>query len=88
MGKRFSTVQDTQKVSLSYMEKRSGRREVEVTRSRGGIKRGESNLASKAWNTQRGSWSYREKKRGSKEIEVTRRRREGSGQKERDRSSQ
>ena len=45
--KRFSTVRDTQRGSQSYMEKRSGRREIEVTRRRrGGIKRGESNLAS------------------------------------------
>ena len=34
MEKRFSTVRDTQKVSLSYMEKRRGRREIEVTRRR------------------------------------------------------
>ena len=47
MEKRFSTVRDTQKGSLSYMEKRRGRKEIEVTRMRrGGIKRGESNLAS------------------------------------------
>ena len=47
MEKRFSTVRDTQKGLLSYMEKRRGRREIEVTRRRrGGIKRGESNLAS------------------------------------------
>ena len=50
MEKRFSTVRDTQKGSLSYMEKRRGRREIremEVTRRRrGGIKRGESRLAS------------------------------------------
>ena len=46
--KRFSTVRDTQRGSQSYMEKRRGRREMEVTRMRrGGIKRGESNLASK-----------------------------------------
>ena len=45
--KRFSTVQDTQRGSQSYMEKRRGRREIKVTRRRrGGIKRGESNLAS------------------------------------------
>ena len=45
--KSFSTVRDTQKVSQSYMEKRRGRRELEVTRMRsGGIKRGESKLAS------------------------------------------
>ena len=47
MEKRFSTVRDTQKDSQSYMEKRRGRREIEVTRrKRGGIKRGENNLAS------------------------------------------
>ena len=45
--KRFSTVRDTQRGSQSYMEKRRGRREIELTRRRkGGIKRGESNLAS------------------------------------------
>ena len=43
----FSTVRDTQKGSQSYMEKTRGRREREVTRRRrGGIKRGESKLAS------------------------------------------
>ena len=47
MEKRFSTMRDTQKGSLSYMEKRRGRREIEVTRwRREGIKRGESKLAS------------------------------------------
>ena len=47
MVKRFSTVRDTQRGSQSYMEKRRGRREIEVTRRRrGGIKGGESNLAS------------------------------------------
>ena len=47
MVKRFSIVRDTQRGSQSYMEKRRGRREIEVTRRRrGGIKRGESNLAS------------------------------------------
>ena len=47
MEKRFSTMRDTQKSSLSYLEKRRGRREIEVTRKRrGGIKRGKSNLAS------------------------------------------
>ena len=45
--KRFSTVGDTQRGSQSYMEKRRGRREIEVTkRRRGGIKRRERNLAS------------------------------------------
>ena len=48
MMKRFSTVRDTQRGSQSYMEKRRGRREIEVTRRRGGgVKRRESNLASK-----------------------------------------
>ena len=31
MVKRFSTVRDTQRGSQSYMEKRRGRREIEVT---------------------------------------------------------
>ena len=45
--KRFSIVKDAQRGSQSYMEKRRGRREIEVTRRRRGvIKRGESNLAS------------------------------------------
>ena len=45
--KRFSTMRDTQRGSQSYMEKRRGRREIEVTRRRReGIKKGESNLAS------------------------------------------
>jgi len=45
--KSFSTVRDTQRGSQSYMEKRRGRREIEVTRRRrGGIKRGGSKLAS------------------------------------------
>ena len=47
MVKRFSTVKDIQRGSQSYMEKRRGRREIEVTRRRiGEIKSGESNLAS------------------------------------------
>ena len=47
MKKNFSTVRDTQRGSQNYMEKRRGRREIEVTRRRrGGIKRGESKLAS------------------------------------------
>ena len=47
MEKRFSTVRSTHRGSQSYMEKRRGRREIEVTRMRrGGIKRGLSNLDS------------------------------------------
>ena len=50
MVKRFSTVRDTQRgshVTQSYMEKRRGRREIEVTRrKREGIKRSENKLTS------------------------------------------
>ena len=47
MMKSFSTVRDTWRGSQSYMEKKRGRREIEVTRRRiGGIKGGESILAS------------------------------------------
>ena len=82
--KRFCIVRDTQRGSQNYIEKRRGRREIEVTRRRrGGIKRGESNLASNQFlfcspqsNTQRGSQSSINR-RGRKEIEVTRRRRGG-----------
>ena len=46
MVKRFSTVRAPREVH-SYIEKRRGRREIEVTRRRRGeIERGESNLAS------------------------------------------
>ena len=45
--KSFSTVRDSQRGSQSYMEKKRGTKEIEVTRSRRGrIKRGESKLAS------------------------------------------
>ena len=47
MMKSFSTVRDIWRGTQSYMEKRRGRREIEVTgRRRGGVKRGESKLAS------------------------------------------
>ena len=47
MMKSFSTVTDTRRGTQSYMEMTGGRREVEMTRRRrGGIKRGESKLAS------------------------------------------
>ena len=35
--KSFSTVRDTQRSSQSYVEKRRGRREIEVTRRRRGV---------------------------------------------------
>ena len=74
MMKSFSTVRDTHRSSQSYMEKRRGKREIEVTRRRnGGIKRGESKLdsnqfplCSQVWNPQRGSQSYTEKRIGRK----------------------
>ena len=45
--KSFSKVRDTWRGTQNYMEKRRGKKELEAARrSRGGIKRGESNLAS------------------------------------------
>ena len=44
MEKRFSTIKDMQKGSLSYMEKRRGRREIEVTRRRRGGSKGERQI--------------------------------------------
>ena len=41
MVKRLSTVRDTQRVSQRYMEKRRGKREIEVTRRRRGESKGE-----------------------------------------------
>ena len=53
MEKKFSTVRDPQRGSQSYMEKRRGRREIEVTRRRrGGIKRGESNQKGREQSSQ------------------------------------
>jgi len=47
MMKSFPIERDTQRGTQSYREKRRGRRGIEVTRRRrGGIKRGESKLAS------------------------------------------
>ena len=47
MMKRLSTVRDTQRSTQCYMEKRRGRREIEVTRrKREGLKRGVTKLAS------------------------------------------
>ena len=79
----------------SYMEKRRGRREIEVTRMRkGGIKRGESNLASNSSlcalhsleSSERFTELHREEKReeGDRGDQEEKR----GSQKERDRSSQ
>ena len=50
--KSFSKVRDTQRGTQNYMEKRRGRREIEVTRRRRGvIKMGESKLTSNHFPT-------------------------------------
>ena len=47
MVKRFSTVRDIQRGSQSYMKKRRGRREMEMSRRRkGGLKRRETDVCS------------------------------------------
>ena len=77
--KRFSTVRDTKRGSRSYMEKRRGRREIEVTRrSKGGIKRRETDLASNQFpkcspqpRTPKKIQSWVEKRRGREGIEAT-----------------
>ena len=83
MEKRFSTEKGTQRGSQNYMEKKRGRMEIEVTRRRrGGIKRGESNLASNHFpmcSSQSGTPREvhrvsQENRRGRNEREVTRRR--------------
>ena len=46
MVKQFSKARNTQRGSQSYIDKRRGRREIEVTRRRRGrVKRRETNLA-------------------------------------------
>ena len=74
MVKQFSTAGDTQRDSQSYIEKRRGRREIEVTRRRrGAVKRGETSLASNQFpmcSPQSGT---------HKEINKVGQRREGGG---------
>ena len=94
MVKIFSTVRDTQRISQSYMKKRRGRREIKVTRRRrGGIKRGESSLASNQFpicspqcGTLRCTEFHREEKR--EEGDSGGQEDKGGDQKERDRFSQ
>ena len=89
----FSKVRDTQRGMQSYMEKRRGRREIKVTRSRRGIKRRESKLASNHFlmcSPQSGSLRdiHRVmKRRGRNETEVARGDK-GGNHKEKDRPSQ
>jgi len=80
MEKRFSTVWNTKRGSRSYTEKRREEKREEVDRlarmRRGGIKRGESNLASNPipmWSSQPGI---------PREVHRVTRRREG-GKRER-----
>ena len=74
MVKTFSTVRDTQKGSQSYMEKRRGRKEIEVTRRRReGVIRGESNLASNQFP------KYSSQSGTPREIHRVKQRREGGG---------
>ena len=78
MEKRFPTLRDTQKGSLSYMEKRRGRRETEVTkRRREGVKRGETNLASNQFP------KCSSQPRTPREIHRVKQRREGGGRRQR-----
>ena len=79
MVRQFSAGRNTQRDSQNYRKKRRRRREIEVTRRRrGGVKRGESSLASNQIpkcspqpRTPREIQSYIEKRRGREEIEVT-----------------
>ena len=94
MVKRFSTVRNTQRGSQSFMEKRRGRKEIEVTRRRrGGIKREEGNLASNQFpmslhslkHSERFTELHREERR---ETGFRGEQEKRGSQKERDRSSQ
>ena len=70
----FSTVWSTWRDSQSYIEKRRGRREIEVARRRRGrVKRGESNLASKQFP------KCSPQSRTPREIHGVKKRREGEG---------
>ena len=91
----LSTVWNTQRGSQSYIEKRRGKKEIEVTRRRReGVKRRKTDLASNQFpkcspqpGIPRDSQSWVEKRSGREEIEVTwgRKRRVKSG---REQSSQ
>ena len=79
MVKRFSIVRDTQRGSQSYMKKRRGRREIEVSRRRKrGDSRGERQIYSvvcsqsvlRSPDTHRDSNNWIGKRRGKEEIEV------------------
>ena len=72
-------MRDTQIGSQSYMEKRRGCREIQgIRRRRGGVKRGERNLANNQFRMRSPQAEtpreiHIEKRRRRKEIEMTRR---------------
>ena len=79
MVKRFSTVRDTQRGSQSYMKKRRGRREIEMSRRRTRGTQEERDRSTQlsvpkvfsvAQNTHRDSQNWIDKRRGKEEIEV------------------
>ena len=75
--KRFSTVRDTQRGSQSYMKKRRGRREIEMSRRRRGTQ-GEREIYAvvcsqsvlRSPDTYKDSQKWIMKRRGKEEIEV------------------
>ena len=92
----FSTTENTQRDSQSWIEKRRGREEIEVTwwrKSR--VKKGREQASqqslpyvlSTVWIPQRCSWSHTEKRRRRKETEVARRIKGGIKRKETDPAS-
>ena len=92
--KSFSTLRDTQRGSLSYIEKRERVVRGEWNEMKWDQKRREQAsqqslpyVHSSVWTAQRCSRTYTEKRRWRKETEVARRIKEGN-EKERDRSSQ
>ena len=74
MVKRFSTVRDTQRVSHSYMKKRRGRKEIDMSRrKKKGDSRGERQIYAvlcslnvlHSPDTHRDSQNWIEKRRGA-----------------------
>ena len=79
MAKRFSPVRDTQRGSQSYLKKRRGRREIEMSRRRkGGDSRGERQVYTVVCSqsvlcspdSHKDSQNWTGKRRGKEEIEV------------------
>ena len=78
MVKGFSTVRVTQRGSQSYMKKRRGRREIEISRRRKGGTQEEREIYAVVCSqsllhspdTHRDSQNWVEKRRGREEVEV------------------